>query len=106
MGPPFSTATVKVTYKSTRGSHTEGSICTDPKHFFEILLDEDFDRFKAMYDRSPAEAKQAIDAVFEGEVFEDSCDAGLWLNTKSADFLAAKYGEIQKILDPPPVPAV
>ena len=78
----------------------DGQICTDPKHFFQILLDEDFTRFKAMYDEAPAETKQAIDTVFDGEVFEDKGDAGFWLNTKSDDFLAVKYGEIQKILAP------
>ena len=53
-----------------------------------------------MYDDAPAEAKVAIDTVFDGYVFEDSTQAGLWLNTKSDDFLAEKYVEIQKILDP------
>ena len=53
-----------------------------------------------MYDSAPAAAKQAINKVFEGEVFEDSTDAGLWLNTKTDAFLAEKYTEIQQILAP------
>ena len=54
----------------------------DPRLFFETILDEDFSKFKELYDRQSAEVKEAVDRVFDGEVFDDSVDAGIWLASK------------------------
>ena len=75
---------VEVKYKAGRGQNAEGEIVDDPKDWFELVLREDFEDFKARYDAAPVEVQEAITEVF-GEVFYDAGDAAIWLDGNIRD---------------------
>ena len=71
---------VQVHYREQRGTHEAGSAITDPKDFFEELINgPKYAELKAMYDGSSAEQKAQIDAIFDGaDMFLSQSSAQMW----------------------------
>ena len=77
---------VQVQYKQRRGANEAGSEVTNPLDYLRMLLQEDYDATKALYDGLPDEHKDAFRSFFEGEdVLESSTSAEFWLNTYEED---------------------
>ena len=58
---------VSIAYKETRAAGQKpGELITDPEHFFNEILMEGYDEYKAIHDQAPAHVKQAIADLFDG----------------------------------------
>merc|ERR1712227_915747 len=55
------------TYKGKRGTHEAGSEITDPKDFFDDLINAKYAEVKALHDAADPSTQDAIHAIFNGE---------------------------------------
>ena len=73
--------TFSVKYKSRRGTKEAGSEVEDPKDFFELLLEDQFDNMKSMYDALDANNKSAFKAIFDdNDIMQNKNTFQMWLN--------------------------
>ena len=76
---------VQVTYRRSRSGQAAGSVITNPTDWLEEILLENFDTYQGQYNGLSQEQKNAINAAFEANVFEDSGAAEAWFAEYSLD---------------------
>ena len=70
---------VQVKYNQSRGAHDAGTDVTDPVHFFDVVFDEDYEKYQVMYNGLNTQKKAELNDIFGGvPVMENSALAGFW----------------------------
>ena len=77
---------VQVQYKQRRGANEPGSEVTDPKDWFENIIEEQFDAMKPMYDALPGDKKSSFQSIFDDtDVMNSKASFQMWFNENSED---------------------
>ena len=68
-------------YKEDRGTHEAGSMITDPRDFFDELINNSFGDVKELHDNADADTQGQIHEIFNGEnIFVSLENAQLWFD--------------------------
>ena len=76
---------IRTVYEAKRGTHEAGSEITDPKDFFEDIINNQFNDVKALFDAADPDTQSQVADIFGENIFANQSAATMWFDENSEE---------------------